>query len=401
MSDWQSRIIGLEYIPANQLLAHPNNARRHPGRQRDALRGSLDTLGWYDAVIYNRKTGYLIDGHARVEEQLTKDDSAAIPALVVELDEHEEAQALASHDFIAYMAEYDRDALDTLLRDVQSDDARVQALMGELAEGNGLYFGDEVPFDVDMSAKPNPRNLPLDVIYTLQGADATCCLAVRAGLLYGIQSPSSSICPYCLRGDEKHKVAFIDNDYFNYDHSAHLNMVKEHRPKYATVMDVITEQQSRRDGVTKAYSLEQILDWAEELSEYAENIIVIPKYDVLDKIPEKFMLGYSVPTSHGGTPLPPEAFKGRKVHLLGGSWKAQLAYLAILQDDVVSIDNNHIHNIARQWGQFVTQNGETKQLQDVGMGYLVNPRYTALALSFGAVAAKINELYAVEEPAIQ
>jgi DNA modification methylase len=145
MTDWRDRIVGFERIPANQLLAHPNNARRHPAKQREALRGSLDTLGWYDAVIYNRTTGYLVDGHARVEEALTRNDEMPLPVLVVELDEHEEAQALASHDFISYMAEYDRDTLDTLLHDVASDDERVQAMLSELAEREGVVFGEVEP----------------------------------------------------------------------------------------------------------------------------------------------------------------------------------------------------------------------------------------------------------------
>ena len=91
----QNRIIGLDYIPANQLLANPNNPPRHPAKQREALRGSLETLGWYDAVIMNRQTGYLIDGHARVEEQLTVDEDATLPVLVVDMSPEEEAQALA------------------------------------------------------------------------------------------------------------------------------------------------------------------------------------------------------------------------------------------------------------------------------------------------------------------
>ena len=133
MTDWQNRIIGLEHMPAHQLLANPLNARRHPGKQREALRGSLDTLGWYDAVILNQRTGYLIDGHARVEEQLTRDENAMVPVLVVDMSESEEAQALASHDWITQLAEYDKQTLDDLLRATNSDDERVQALLSDLA----------------------------------------------------------------------------------------------------------------------------------------------------------------------------------------------------------------------------------------------------------------------------
>jgi hypothetical protein len=136
------------------------------------------------------------------------------------------------------------------------------------------------------------------------------------------------------------------------------------------------------------------LDWADELSEAAKNVIVIPKYEeALDLIPERFMLGYSVPTSHGGTPLPVEMFKGRRVHLLGGSWKAQLAHMAALGDDVVSVDNNQVALMADKWGQFTDPEGETRQVKEV-LPMVNNQRYVALAISFGSIAAKVNELYA-------
>ena len=40
-------IIGHGWENADQLLAHPSNPRIHPKAQQDALKGSLDTLGWY------------------------------------------------------------------------------------------------------------------------------------------------------------------------------------------------------------------------------------------------------------------------------------------------------------------------------------------------------------------
>ncbi|MBD3251468.1 hypothetical protein GF380_03365 [Candidatus Uhrbacteria bacterium] len=110
------------------------------------------------------------------------------------------------------------------------------------------------------------------------------------------------------------------------------------------------------------------------------------------------MLGYSVPSSHGGTPLPPASFKGRRVHLLGGSWKAQLEHMAILGDDVISLDNNQVELIASKWGQLISPDGDASQVNSV-FPNVVNVRYVALAVSFGNMAAKINELYAVEVPA--
>jgi len=211
-------------------------------------------------------------------------------------------------------------------------------------------------------------------------------------LKYGIQSAHYRLCPYTYELSGRHEVCFIDNDYFNYDHATHLGAVQALKPKYATVKDIMTREQCLKDKIEYA-SLEQILDWAEELSEYAQNVIVIPKYDCLDKIPEKFILGYSVPTSHGGTPLPVVAFKGSRVHLLGGSWKAQLAHMAELGESVVSVDNNQIELIASKFGQFVDKEGDTTQLNNLFDYERNNPRYCALALSFGAIGAKVNELY--------
>jgi len=165
------------------------------------------------------------------------------------------------------------------------------------------------------------------------------------------------------------------------------------KPKYATVRDAMTQAQCNAAEI-EYYSLEQILDWAEELSQYAENVIVIPKYaEAIEKIPAKYVLGYSVPTSHGGTPLPIEMFQGRRVHLLGGSWKKQLSYMAALGDDVVSFDNNYIQ-LQANFGGFVYPDGETGQLTEtLNLPSLTNPRYTALAISFGSIGAKVNELY--------
>lgn len=255
----------------------------------------------------------------------------------------------------------------------------------------------QLALPIDLSAlerqRHNPRKLPLDFIYTFATRDATCCLAVQAGLKYGIQSAmAGSICSNVHAWGGKHEVMFVDCDYINYDHRQHLSVVAELRPRYATVRDVMSVAQCAAAGIAY-YPLGQILDWAAELAQFAENVIVIPKYDCLDQIPPDYMLGYSVPTSHGGTPLPIEAFAGRRVHLLGGSWSAQLNYLYTLGDDVVSVDNNYIERISR-YGVFVYPDGRYGTLSEsLGLHQLVNRRYVAFAISAGNIAAKVNELY--------
>lgn len=135
-TNWQNRIIGLEYKPAYELLANAKNPRRHPAYQREALRGSLDTLGWYDVVIENQRTGELLDGHARIEEQLTKDENALVPVLVVDMSQEEQDLALMEHDFITLLATYDKNALENLLHDVNTDNEALQQLAASMSDDN-------------------------------------------------------------------------------------------------------------------------------------------------------------------------------------------------------------------------------------------------------------------------
>jgi len=139
---WQDRIIKLDRKPASQFQAHPNNWRKHPMRQRSAVRGSLDSLGWVDVVIENQRTGHVIDGHERIWNAL-KNEDAEVPYILVDLDEAEEAQALLSLDAIAAMAQTDAEQVDALLRQVQTDNEQVMEFLADFAQESGLDWGQE------------------------------------------------------------------------------------------------------------------------------------------------------------------------------------------------------------------------------------------------------------------
>jgi enoyl-CoA hydratase/carnithine racemase len=220
-----------------------------------------------------------------------------------------------------------------------------------------------------------------------------CCVAVGAGLLYGKQSGKSA-CGNATTS-ARHRLTFLDNDWKNYRHDVHVAETAEYRPKYVTTRDLITPEQASRMGIAHQ-TIEQTIDQADELAQYADQVIVIPKFDCIDLIPDRFMLGYSIPTSHGGTPLPIARFKGRKVHLLGGSWRSQLSFLAEMGDDVVSVDNNYILKQAR-WGNFTRPDGTDSDLN--GLGIVLPPYrhhaavYVASVISINSIVAAIRVLY--------
>lgn len=146
---WKNRIVEHGTAPANQFLAHELNARRHPGHQRDSLRGSLNEVGWVAPVIVSAKTGKLLDGHARIEEALTRDENTEVPFIKVDVSEGEERLILASFDPITNQAYYDKEVLDALLREVSTGDAALQALLSDLAQANDLI--PQETEDVDTS----------------------------------------------------------------------------------------------------------------------------------------------------------------------------------------------------------------------------------------------------------
>jgi ParB-like chromosome segregation protein Spo0J len=134
---WQNRILNYGTQKASLFKAHPSNYRRHPARQSKALKGSLDTLGWVQTIIVNKATGYIVDGHERVEAALRNGD-AEVPFITVDLSPEEEAQALLSLDAIAALAQTDAGKVDELLRMVETDNTDVMQFLSEMASSAGV-----------------------------------------------------------------------------------------------------------------------------------------------------------------------------------------------------------------------------------------------------------------------
>ena len=128
---WRSRIVGEADVDPAALRGHPQNWRRHPDRQRAALTGALDELGWVQRIVVNRTTGHVIDGHLRLEEAFRRGEDT-VPVVYVELDEHDEKKALATFDPIGALADPDNDALLGLLADVSTGSPELQAMLDEI-----------------------------------------------------------------------------------------------------------------------------------------------------------------------------------------------------------------------------------------------------------------------------
>jgi hypothetical protein len=146
----------VEYLDPQALEPSPQNFRRHPAIQKQALSSSLEEFGWLAAPIINRRGMRILDGHARVELALEREE-ATVPCRVIDVDAAQEQRILASFDRIGSLAERDDQALASLLQELSESEAGLPAGWGEddlaalLAElgpvtggsANGLVAADD------------------------------------------------------------------------------------------------------------------------------------------------------------------------------------------------------------------------------------------------------------------
>jgi len=141
LAEIKNRIIGSGEEPLDSILFNPRNWRIHPLSQQDALKGVLEEVGWVQEVIINKRTGHLVDGHLRCQ-LAAREGAKTIPVKYVDLSEDEEALVLATLDPIAAMAATDKQKLDELFADIQSENENVRKMMDDIAAKERLAYGE-------------------------------------------------------------------------------------------------------------------------------------------------------------------------------------------------------------------------------------------------------------------
>jgi hypothetical protein len=191
-----------------------------------------------------------------------------------------------------------------------------------------------------------------ELVYCADGNPEFARIAVGLGWRYGARLPSTVYQP----------VWFADQDWKRPDLAKYAAAVAEHKPEVATVLDWEHDDQ-----------LPDVLAWAETVAPHVGRVVVIPKVPGrVHEIPETVggrpvVLGYSVPTTYGGTTCCVWEFGRRPVHLLGGSPQAQMGYAQYL--NVVSADGNMAAQQARKgrfWSRRQGPKGHWMQLASAG-----------------------------------
>ncbi len=167
---------GIEMVAPDQLLANPWNYRIHTEKQREALRNSLDDVGWVRPVLVNRTTGHIVDGHARVEEADKRGEM--VPVQYCNLNEEQEREALASLDTIAAMASVDKDKLRELIAQVRAKGAPIWQELLRLVRDGAVRVADA-------ASDPDPREDEAEVLRQEWGTELGQTWAIPSQAVQG------------------------------------------------------------------------------------------------------------------------------------------------------------------------------------------------------------------------
>jgi hypothetical protein len=376
-----------EVVPVDRIRPHPENPRHG---NLEAIRESIRTNGFYGACLVQRSTGHILVGNHRYIAA-TEEGLLEVPVVWADVDDATARRIMLADNRTTDLATYDDSILIDLLTAVAHNDDLVGSgyTAADLELLTEAIMADSALAALVDAPIPQAGSLTHDVALFFNASPFLGKLGETMGWRAG--AISSAVSPRFLAQCETLPldVGFVDNEFKEYDHESHVAAVKALSPDFATVRDVMTEAQCAQADIDY-YPLGQVLEMAQEVDECATNTILIPKYDCLDDIPDQFILGYSVPTSYGMTPLPLEAFQGRRVHLLGGNWDRQLRAVGVLSSDVVSIDNNHMLMKA-EFGTAYAMGGAMLQVADVVDARIGSyGMLPALVLSMGSV---VTDLY--------
>ena len=150
----KDRIKELRRDKSSELIAHPKNWRIHPEKQSSLLKGTLQEIGYADALLAREGEDgklHLIDGHLRAETTPEQE----VPVLVLDLSEKEADKLLAVFDPIGAMAETDKDLLSSLVSELETEEESLR-----------LYFDDVLrpTKGIDESSNP-PREVPIPDLF--------------------------------------------------------------------------------------------------------------------------------------------------------------------------------------------------------------------------------------------
>lgn len=146
-------------VPVDDIDLDPANARKHGTENLSALRGSLRSFGQCKPIVVNKRTRIVEAGNGT----LTCARAMGWSHIAVVFVEHDPSQAAAfaiSDNRVSDLSTWDTDALDKILREIETGDEDLQAMLSKLAEDEKLPCFEEAKEIVEDEV-PEPPAVPI------------------------------------------------------------------------------------------------------------------------------------------------------------------------------------------------------------------------------------------------
>lgn len=132
-------------MPIAELQFDPANARKHGEKNIEAIKGSLAVYGQRRPVVFRKTTGVVIAGNGLMQAALAL-GWTHLAALAVDDDAATAAGFAIADNRTAELADWDKDALDKLMREAFTNaDERLDQMLSELATAEKLIPKEEEP----------------------------------------------------------------------------------------------------------------------------------------------------------------------------------------------------------------------------------------------------------------
>lgn len=299
----------IEFLPLGDLRPDPRNPKSH---DLEAIDKSIGRFGVVDPIVIDGRTGFIISGHGRTQALAAMEKAGGNPPEGVRTDpegrwlvpvstgwasrsDAESGAALIALNRTTELGGWVDGALLNLLDEIDLDENDLDSVGFTPEDLTSLrHATDELDYHEERQREyvegakkePQKRLAPIDLIFSTSAATSGIAIAgYNLGWHPGIITSSVGAARlYRERFPRGKRIMFMDNEWQGYNHAQHVEALAEFHPKYATARDLVTRAQAAEFGV-EYYSVEETLAMAEEIAPHCDNVILIPKYDCLDRLP--------------------------------------------------------------------------------------------------------------------
>jgi hypothetical protein len=153
--------------PLGELRQHPENANNGDLR---AIRESVERNGYYQPIIVQKSTGYIVSGNHRYQVAVEL-DAVWIPAIILDLTDEEAKRIMVADNRTARLGQDDPAQMLNLLEQLAETDMgligtgysmeNLQELIDVVHDDGRIFEGETVTFEVGTGDKLNFSIMPV------------------------------------------------------------------------------------------------------------------------------------------------------------------------------------------------------------------------------------------------